>query len=153
MGRLRIKICMRSAWFLLLWLLVVEGVEAQRARTFILGSPSTPWRSGGRGIDPKVRNGVSIDTTNSPDNSIEFARRSGWISPLFFEAQENVASRVLERGASITSPDVGRGFEAELRGTISKFRDDELEHRDIAVEHRGREAMFLAALAAAKPRA
>ena len=36
--------------------------------------------------------------------------------------------------------------EAELRGTISKFRDDELEHRDIAVEHRGREAMFYAAL-------
>ena len=119
MRGLRIKICMRSAWFLLLWLLVVEGVEAQRARTFILGSPSTPWRSGGRGIDPKVRNGVSIDTTNSPDNSIEFDRRSGWISPLFFEEQENVASRVLERGASITSPDVGRGFEAELRGTVN----------------------------------
>ncbi len=104
---------------MLLCLLVVEGVEAQRARTFILGSPSTPWRSGGRGIDPKVRNGVSIDTTNSPDNSIEFDRRSGWISPLFFEERENVASRVLERGASITSPDVGRGFEAELRGTVN----------------------------------
>ncbi len=104
---------------MLLCLLVVEGLEAQRARTFILGSPSTPWRSGGRGIDPKVRNGVSIDTTNSPDNSIEFDRRSGWISPLFFEERENVASRVLERGASITSPDVGRGFEAELRGTVN----------------------------------
>ena len=36
--------------------------------------------------------------------------------------------------------------EAELRGTISKFRDDELEHRDIAIEYRGREAMFYAAL-------
>ena len=36
--------------------------------------------------------------------------------------------------------------ESELRGTISKFRDDELEHRDIAVDHRGREAMFYAAL-------
>ena len=104
---------------MLLCLLVVKGLEAQRARTFILGSPSTPWRSGGRGIDPKVRNGVSIDTTNSPDNSIEFDRRSGWISPLFFEERENVASRVLERGASITSPDVGRGFEAELRGTVN----------------------------------
>ena len=38
--------------------------------------------------------------------------------------------------------------EAELRSTISKFRDDELEHRDIAVDHRGREAMFYAALKA-----
>ena len=36
--------------------------------------------------------------------------------------------------------------EAELRGTISKFRDDELEHRDIAIEYHGREAMFYAAL-------
>ena len=38
--------------------------------------------------------------------------------------------------------------EAPLRKTIAKFRDDELEHRDIAVDHRGREAMFYAALKA-----
>ena len=38
--------------------------------------------------------------------------------------------------------------EAPLRSTIAKFRDDELEHRDIAVDHRGREAMFYAALKA-----
>ncbi|MEC8089459.1 MAG: demethoxyubiquinone hydroxylase family protein, partial [Pseudomonadota bacterium] len=38
--------------------------------------------------------------------------------------------------------------EAPLRETIAKFRDDELEHRDIAVDHRGREAMFYAALKA-----
>mgnify|MGYP003952454387 FL=1 len=30
--------------------------------------------------------------------------------------------------------------EAELRSTIAKFRDDELEHRDIAIDHDGREA-------------
>ncbi|MDA7598943.1 demethoxyubiquinone hydroxylase family protein [Alphaproteobacteria bacterium] len=30
--------------------------------------------------------------------------------------------------------------EAELRTTIAKFRDDELEHRDIAIAHDGREA-------------
>ena len=36
--------------------------------------------------------------------------------------------------------------EAELRSTIEKFRDDELEHRDIAVDHRGREAQFYAVL-------
>ena len=38
--------------------------------------------------------------------------------------------------------------EAPLRKTIAKFRDDELEHRDIAVDHRGREAMLYAALKA-----
>lgn len=30
--------------------------------------------------------------------------------------------------------------ETELRGTIARFRDEELEHRDIAVDHDGREA-------------
>ena len=30
--------------------------------------------------------------------------------------------------------------EKELRTTIAKFRDDELEHRDIAIDHDGREA-------------
>ena len=30
--------------------------------------------------------------------------------------------------------------EADLQKTISRFRDEELEHRDIAVSHDGREA-------------
>ncbi len=92
---------------------------AQRAQTFIIGSTTTPWRFGGNGIDPKVLNRVSVDTTNSPDNSIEYERRPGWISPLFFAENENIASRVLSGGGSITSPDVGRGFEDELRGTVN----------------------------------
>ena len=39
--------------------------------------------------------------------------------------------------------------ESDLRATIARFRDEELEHRDIAVEHRGREAIFYAAMKAA----
>lgn len=97
----------------------VIDVQAQRAQTFIIGSTTTPWRFGGNGIDPKVLNRVSVDTTNSPDNSIEYERRPGWISPLFFEENENIAARVLSGGGSITSPDVGRGFEEELRGTVN----------------------------------
>ncbi|MFT5088404.1 MAG: hypothetical protein ACI906_004485 [Candidatus Latescibacterota bacterium] len=100
-------------------LLFINSAEAQRAQTFIIGSTSTPWRLGGSGIDPKVLNKTSVDTTNSPDNSIEYERRPGWISPLFFEENENIASRVLSGGGSITSPDVGRGFEDELRGTVN----------------------------------
>lgn len=30
--------------------------------------------------------------------------------------------------------------EKDLRGTIARFRDEELEHRDIAIDHDGREA-------------
>ena len=36
--------------------------------------------------------------------------------------------------------------EADLRATLLKFRDEELEHRDIAVEHEGREARHYAML-------
>lgn len=36
--------------------------------------------------------------------------------------------------------------EAELLATVSKFRDDELEHRDIAIAHDGREARHYAIL-------
>lgn len=36
--------------------------------------------------------------------------------------------------------------EAELLKTISKFRDDELEHRDIAIAHDGREAKHYAVM-------
>lgn len=36
--------------------------------------------------------------------------------------------------------------EANLRRTIAKFRDEELEHRDIAIEHDGREARHYAIL-------
>lgn len=39
--------------------------------------------------------------------------------------------------------------EAPLRKTIEKFRDDELEHRDIAVEHHAREAPGYEVLASA----
>ncbi len=104
---------------LLLLLLVAGLADAQRAQTFIIGSSSAPWRFGGSGIDPKVLNRTRIDTTNSPDNSIEYERRPGWISPLFFPVEKNIASRVLEGRGSITSPDVRRGFEAELRGTVN----------------------------------
>jgi len=36
--------------------------------------------------------------------------------------------------------------ESALHETISRFRDEELEHRDIAVEHDGREARHYAML-------
>ena len=56
----------------LLFVFLPTLIFAQRANTFVLGSLSTPWRYGGNGIDPKVFNKGKIDTTNSPDYSIEY---------------------------------------------------------------------------------
>lgn len=94
--------------------------HAQPVRTFVLGDGSTTWQSGGFGVAPKiVSTGGSLDTTNTPNNAIDFSRRPGWISPLFFDGEANIAGRVLEGNGRITSPDVGRGFEKQLEGTVN----------------------------------
>jgi len=94
--------------------------HAQPVRTFVLGDGSTTWQSGGFGVAPKiVSTGGSLDTTNTPNNAIDFSRRPGWISPLFFDGEANIAGRVLEGNGRITSPDVGRGFEEQLKGTVN----------------------------------
>ena len=94
--------------------------NAQPVRTFVLGEGSTTWQSGGFGISPKVvATGGSLDTTNTPNNAIDFNRRPGWISPLFFDGEANISARVLEGNGRITSPDVGRGFEEQLEGTVN----------------------------------
>ena len=50
-------------------------------------------------------------------------------------AVEEVIGEHYQKQADILGED-----ERELRATVEKFRDEELEHRDIAVEHDGREA-------------
>tara|TARA_Y100000780_G_scaffold152954_1_gene137812 strand:- start:187 stop:462 length:276 start_codon:yes stop_codon:yes gene_type:complete len=78
-------------------------VHAQPVRTFVLGDRSTTWQSGGFGVSPKiVSTGGSLDTTNTPNNAIDFSRRPGWISPLFFNGEANIAGRVLEGNGRIT---------------------------------------------------
>ena len=78
------------------------AAEAQPAERFVLGAEGVLWSSGGNGRrDPTVlikprASGVREDTTNAPGDAIEFGARPGWISPLFFDPDENVASRVLE---------------------------------------------------------
>ena len=105
---------------ILLFICLPTLIFAQRANTFVLGSLSTPWRYGGNGIDPKVFNNGKIDTTNSPDYSIEYDRRPGWITPLYFETGENVSARVLSGGGSITSPDLGFLFNEDLFGMVNQ---------------------------------
>jgi hypothetical protein len=91
---------------------------SQPARTFILGGGANSWRSGGNGIDAKVIERGRVDTTNTPGNTIEFDRRAGWLSALFFEEDEIVSSRVLE-GGSITSPNAGFGYADQLKGIVN----------------------------------
>jgi hypothetical protein len=97
-------------------------LEAQPARTFILGDRATPWEGGGGGIEPPtILNDFSgeIILGNDPEGSIEYFQRPGWISPLFFTADDNIAARVLSPGASITAPNAGRGNEQQLEGSVN----------------------------------
>ncbi len=83
-------------------------VDAQNVRTFTLGLGGRAWTGGGDSIDPEilVRDSAigRVDTTNTPEEAIEFLHRPGWISPRFFNPEENIASRVLLDRGSITAP-------------------------------------------------
>lgn len=99
-------------------LLCAAAAWGQPARTFILGSGANSWRSGGNGTDPRIIDRARVDTTNTPGNTVEFDRRPGWVSPLFFEEDEIVSARVLD-GGSISSPNAGFGYAAQLRGIVN----------------------------------
>ena len=103
-------------------LLASVAAGAQPVRTFVLGDRLTSWQGGGNGIDPiTVLNPFAalVDTNNSPDRSIDFSSRPGWISPLFFDGQQNIAGRTLEGAGSVQAPLGGRGLEEVLAGTVN----------------------------------
>lgn len=79
-----------------------------QVRTLRVGGTQSSWQAGGGGTDPLLLTGSSfspkLDTTNTPENAVDFVFRPGWISPVAFDAEVNVASRVLAEDASITSP-------------------------------------------------
>ncbi|MEE3258427.1 MAG: gliding motility-associated C-terminal domain-containing protein [Candidatus Latescibacterota bacterium] len=100
--------------------LLALSAHAQPVRTLIIGEGTTTWQSGGFSISPKVvASRGRLDTTNTPGNAIDYDRRPGWISPLFFDGAQNIAARVLEGNGRITSPDVGRGFEEQFEGIVN----------------------------------
>ncbi len=106
---------------LLLLLLVATSLPAQPTRTFVLGDRLHSWQGGGGGVDALVierTNPALIDTTNTPGDAIDFSLRSGWIAPLFFDPDVNIASRVLA-GGSVTAPNAGRGNEEQLTGIVN----------------------------------
>ena len=93
--------------FLLLCLSALAAM-GQGRRTFTLGGSAENWQNGGRGTDPLVITGSlfspQLDTTNAPGSAVDFVHRPGWISPLSFDAEVNIASRVLAAGGRITAP-------------------------------------------------
>lgn len=105
-----------------LWSLSVAPTSAQPARVFVLGEGARTWKSGGQGIDPtSITNATQgiVDTTNTPGQAVDFEHAPGWISPLFFEEDQNISSRVLLPGGSIAAPNAGVGFDQQLIGTVN----------------------------------
>ena len=112
-----------AAVLLVTW---VESAAPQIVRTFRLGTTAAEWQGGGRGIEPIVVGGTlfspKLDTTNTPGGAIDFTSRPGWISPLLFDPEVNIARRLLEEGASIKAPNAveeKRVVRAQLEGTVN----------------------------------
>lgn len=117
---------MRPSFFIVLLLLLGAGqAPGQPAERFVLGAGGRSWEGGGDGVDPtlltRLRSQVFEDTTNAPGGAIDFAGRSGWIAPLAFDPEENVAARVLEDGGirlrnAFINADIIAGLENTLDG-------------------------------------
>jgi len=111
--------------FLLLCLSALAAM-GQGRRTFTLGGSAENWQNGGRGTDPLVITGSlfspQLDTTNAPGSAVDFVHRPGWISPLSFDAEVNIASRVLAAGGRITAPNAveeKKVVRDQLKGVIN----------------------------------
>ena len=112
------------------------AISAQAQQRFVIGAEGVTWQSGGNYRDPTVLfkpkgSAVREDTTNTPGDAVDFVHRPGWISPLFFEPDENIAARVLERdgliflsGAFYGAPQV-----EQLRGTVNGDHSVAFERR------------------------
>jgi len=109
-------------------LLVLGLAVSSRAQihTYVLGDRENSWESGGNGVEPvriEGRGAARLDTGNTPGNAIEFEHRPGWVSPRFFDGQTNIASLVLEKGASIKAPNSmnirSSLLKQQLEGTVN----------------------------------
>ena len=115
-------------------ILLAASIHAQQR--FVLGANGISWQSGGNHRNPTVlfkqrASSVREDTTNTPGDAIDFAHRPGWISPLFFDLDENIAARVLERDGLIFLDGAFYGATEveQLRGTVNGDHTIALERR------------------------
>ena len=118
--------------------LALSAASAE-VRTFVLGGGEHPWEGGGDGTDPVIlagsRYSPTLDTTNTPDNDIEFAARRGWVSPTFFDGSRNIASLVLDGAGSITAPNSSTSatvlLRAQLAGTVNGDHEVAFERKPV----------------------
>ena len=117
-------------------LLSAAAAGGQPAQRFVLGGEGVTWLSGGGHRDPTVlfkprTSRTREDTTNAPGNAIEFIHRRGWISPLFFDPEVNIAARVLRAPGFIfiTGAFYGVGIDDQLRGTVNGDHQVAFERR------------------------
>jgi hypothetical protein len=112
---------------------------AQPARILIIGEAPRTWQSGGQGLDPVLildPYAGTTDTTNTPGEAIDFAHAPGWIGPLFFAEDQNIARRVLLPGGSVSAPNAGVGFDKQLEGTVNGDHEVAFERKPTIFEPR-----------------
>lgn len=110
--------------------------HAQPAQRIVVGDGNVNWASGGNHRNPTVlikRRGTSTseDTTNTPGGAIDFSHRRGWISPLYFDEDENIASRVLlgEGSVGVSGTFYGATSKEQLTGTVNGDPDVAYERK------------------------
>ncbi|NKB68694.1 MAG: hypothetical protein GKR89_16645 [Candidatus Latescibacteria bacterium] len=123
-------------WPVILGLVLGLAQSGAAQSRFVVGAEGVTWASGGGHRDPTVlfkRRGFSTqeDTTNAPGGSIDFVHRSGWISPLFFPPDQNIAARVLDGDGSVFIEGGGYGVETakQLLGTVNGDHEVAFERR------------------------
>jgi hypothetical protein len=121
---------------LLLPILIASPAVTQPAQRVIIGADGVSWASGGGQRDPTVlikRRGHSVteDTTNAPGDAIDFDHRPGWISPRHFDADDNIAARVLSGEGSINLEGAfyGATSSVQLMGTVNGDHDVAFERK------------------------
>ncbi len=126
-------------WLCFAGLLWAGVLGAQPAQTYLLGDRgSSSWEAGGDGEKPVlVLNATlgELELTNTPGLTIDFEYRPGWIGPLSFNENENIAARVLDFG-SIKAPNSGRGHELQLVGTVNGDHEVAFERKPTIFEPR-----------------
>lgn len=129
---------MRGLVLFCLWL-GLGIAHGQPARVLVLGEGSRTWQSGGLGLDPILLVDPFVgttDTTNTPGETIDFKHAPGWIGPLLFDEGQNIASRVLMPGGSISAPNAGVGFDKQLEGTVNGDHEVAFERKPTLFEPR-----------------
>lgn len=116
------------------------AAHGQGVRVLRVGGTEASWRAGGNGTSPLVLVGTTfsplLDTTNTPGDAIDFTHQPGWISPLYFDADANVAARVLQEGGNIAAPNAveeKKVVNAQLPGIVNGDHDVAFERKPTPV--------------------